>query len=307
VTQHSTTSRQAEHLLGGVQRVRTRVRGFAPWSPEKATLVLLDRVQAVLDEYTDHLPLTIRQIFYRLVGAHGFEKTERAYQRLAEHLNRARRAHMIPMDVIRDDGGTISEPDHWDSAEQFMATVRAMAESFTLDHSAGQATRLVTICEAGGMVPQLARVVHPFGVTVMSGGGFDSTTDRYKFAAALSAHERPTEVLHIGDNDPSGVSMFLAFLEDVEAFTRELGGQATFTRLAVTPQQMVEHRLPTAPPKATDNRAFSGETCQAEALPPDVLASILRTAIEERVDQRVLDRVLRQEQRIRRELIKGFE
>jgi hypothetical protein len=307
VTQHSTTSRQAEHLLGGVQRVRTRVRGFAPWSPEKATLVLLDRVQAVLDEYTDHLPLTIRQIFYRLVGAHGFEKTERAYQRLAEHLNRARRAHMIPMDVIRDDGGTISEPDHWDSAEQFMATVRAMAESFTLDHSAGQATRLVTICEAGGMVPQLARVVHPFGVTVMSGGGFDSTTDRYKFAAALSAHERPTEVLHIGDNDPSGVSMFLAFLEDVEAFTRELGGQATFTRLAVTPQQMVEHRLPTAPPKATDNRAFSGETCQAEALPPDVLASILRTAIEERVDQRVLDRVLRQEQRIRRELIKRFE
>jgi hypothetical protein len=287
--------------------VRTRVRGFAPWSPEKATLVLLDRVQAVLDEYTDHLPLTIRQIFYRLVGAHGFEKTERAYQRLAEHLNRARRAHMIPMDVIRDDGGTISEPDHWDSAEQFMATVRAMAESFTLDHSAGQATRLVTICEAGGMVPQLARVVHPFGVTVMSGGGFDSTTDRYKFAAALSAHERPTEVLHIGDNDPSGVSMFLAFLEDVEAFTRELGGQATFTRLAVTPQQMVEHRLPTAPPKATDNRAFSGETCQAEALPPDVLASILRTAIEERVDQRVLDRVLRQEQRIRRELIKRFE
>src|SRR5262245_65644102 len=71
-------------------------------------------------------------------------------------------------------------------------------------------------------------------------------------------------VLHIGDHDPSGVSMFLAFLEDVEAFTRELGGQATFTRLAVTPQQMVEYRLPTAPPKVPDNRAFSGETCQAE-------------------------------------------
>jgi hypothetical protein len=61
------------------------------------------------------------------------------------------------------------------------------------------------------------------------------------------------------------VSMFLAFLEDVEAFTRELGGGAIFTRLAVTPQQIGQYRLPTAPPKATDNRAFSGETCQAEA------------------------------------------
>jgi len=119
----TSATRQAVHLLGGVQRMRTRVRGFAPWSPEKATLALLDQVQGILDEYADHLPLTIRQIFYRLVGAHDYEKTERAYQRLAEHLNRARRARMIPMDVIRDDGGVISEPDHWDSAEHFSAHV----------------------------------------------------------------------------------------------------------------------------------------------------------------------------------------
>ena len=39
----------------------------------------------------------------------------------------------------------------------------------------------------------------------------------------------------------------------------------------------------------------------------DARANILRTAIEERVGQRVLDRVLRQERRIRRELVKRFE
>ena len=38
---------QAVDRLAGVQRVRTRVRGFAPWSPEKATLALLDQVQGV--------------------------------------------------------------------------------------------------------------------------------------------------------------------------------------------------------------------------------------------------------------------
>src|SRR5262245_8737629 len=88
---------QAAQLLGGVQRVRTRVRGFAPWAPEKATFALLNQVQGVLNEYVDHLPLTIRQIFYRLVGAHNYEKSERAYQRLIEHLNRARRARIISM------------------------------------------------------------------------------------------------------------------------------------------------------------------------------------------------------------------
>src|SRR6516165_1490135 len=128
----SDATRQAVHLLGGAQRIRTRARGFAPWSPEKATLALLDQVKGVIDEYVDYLPLTIRQIFYRLVGAHEYEKTERGYQRLVEHLNRARRARIISMDVIRDDGSTILEPDAWESAEQFTATIHAMAKEFTL-------------------------------------------------------------------------------------------------------------------------------------------------------------------------------
>jgi hypothetical protein len=294
-------------LLGGATRVRTRVRGFAPWSPHGATLQLLDQVRAVLVEYGDHLPLTIRQIFYRLVGAHNYEKTERAYARLCEHLNRARRARIISMDAIRDDGGTIIRPSGWDSVEHFQLAVRHSAERFTLDRSAGQKTRLVVICEAGGMAPQLGRIADPFGVTVMSGGGFDSLTDKHKFAAALANHDRPTEVLHIGDHDPSGVSMFLAFLEDVEAFTRELGGNATFTRLAVTPEQIERYALPTAPAKDTDKRAFSGETCQVEALAPDVLANILRTAIEQRIDSRVYEQVLRRERKARRDLLKQLE
>jgi hypothetical protein len=69
---------KAISLLGGAARTRTRVRGFAPWSPHGPTLQLLEQVRAVLSEYEHHLPLTIRQIFYRLVGAHNYEKTERA-------------------------------------------------------------------------------------------------------------------------------------------------------------------------------------------------------------------------------------
>ncbi len=47
-------------LLGGAQRVRTRVRGFAPWTPRGATLELLEQVRGVLGEYEDYLSLTIR-------------------------------------------------------------------------------------------------------------------------------------------------------------------------------------------------------------------------------------------------------
>jgi hypothetical protein len=290
-------------LFGGAERVRTRPRGFAPWSPRQETLELLARVNAVLGEYQDHLPLTLRQIFYRLVGAHGYEKTERAYERLGEHLVRARRARLVPMEAIRDDGGVTIMPTVWANVEEYLDAVRAQAGELMLDRTVGQETRLAVLCEAAGMAPQLARVTNPFGITVMSSGGFDSVTEKHAFAAELARHSRPTEVLSIGDQDGSGVWMFAAYLEDVEAFTRELGGEATFTRLAVTPEQVREFNLPTAPPKPTDRRAFRGQTCQAEALAPDVLAGILRDAIEARIDRRALDRVLRHERQVRRELM----
>jgi hypothetical protein len=195
-------------LFGGAQRGRTRPRGFAPWSPQPETLELLARVNAVLREYADHLPLTLRQIFYRLVGAHGYEKTERAYQRLSEHLVRARRARLIPMEAIRDDGGTTIAPNMWATAEEYLDAVRAQAGRLMLDRTEGQKTRLVVICEAAGMAPQLARIAGPFGIKVMSSRGFDSLTDKHAFAAELADDDRACEILHIGDHDPSGVSMF---------------------------------------------------------------------------------------------------
>src|SRR6516164_8759084 len=137
-------------LFGGAERTRTRPRGFASWSPRQETLGLLARVNAVLGEYQDHLPLTLRQIFYRLVGAHGYEKTEQAYARLGEHLVRARRARLIPMDAIRDDGGTIIAPNMWASAEEFLDAVRSQASRLMLDRTEGQTTRLVVIPEAAG-------------------------------------------------------------------------------------------------------------------------------------------------------------
>ncbi|MEV4190920.1 hypothetical protein [Streptomyces toxytricini] len=55
--------------------------------------------------------------------------------------------------------------------------------------------------------------------------------------------------------------------------------------------------LPTAPPKATDRRSFSGtSTTQAEALPPDVLAAIVRETIEAYRDPAVHRQALAREE-----------
>lgn len=285
--------------IGGVHPGATRVRGFAPWRPRPEAVALLLQVLAVLDEYADLLPLTLRQVFYRLVGTRGYEKTERAYKRLGELLNRARRAGEVPFDAIRDDGVAAQPAPGWASTDEFVDVIRASAASFTLDRQDGQERRLLLLCEAAGMVPQLARVAHPYGVEVMSSGGFDSTTAKHALAQKVADYPNAAaEVLHVGDHDPSGVHVFSSLAEDVTAFAAKFGGDVVFTRLAVTPAQATRLRLPTSPAKASDARAFDGvggdaaATVQAEAIPPDELARIVKEAIQSRFDFGAFDQVL---------------
>jgi hypothetical protein len=290
-----------DQLKGGPRT--TRVRGLAAWNPQQKTRLLLASVQAVLEEYWEHLPLTVRQVFYRLVGAHGYPKSEKAYNRLGEHINRARRAGIIPFSSIRDDGTTFILPDCYHDTDDFLSDCIHRSETFTLDRQAGQPVRLLFCIEAAGMVPQIKRFALPAGIGVHSSGGFDSLTAKHELAQWLG-YWPDVEVLHIGDHDPSGVHLFSSAAEDVRALARdmELDADIEFTRLAVTPEQITQLRLETAPPKATDRRAFAGETTQCEAIPPDVLARIVKDAIISRRDVRAYEAVLAEEAAARQRL-----
>jgi hypothetical protein len=182
-----------------VSAVTTRVRGLAPWAPRKETRDLIVAIRSVLAEYVAYLPLTLRQIFYRLVGGHDFAKTEKAYARLGEHLNRARRAGLIPFASIRDDGITKAEPLAWEDANHLVRSFVKSAQRFRLDRQVGQPRRLLFAVEAAGMLPMVERVADPFGITVQSAGGFDSTTGKYNLADELGRFPE-VEVIHIGDH-----------------------------------------------------------------------------------------------------------
>ncbi len=290
-----------------VQGKRTRPRGFAPWTPRPDSLALVRDVQAVLAEYEAHLPLTIRQAFYRLVATRGYEKTETAYARLCETVNRARRAGLIAFTAIRDDGAARYEAATWATPAGFMADVLADARRFRLDRQEGQPVRLWVLCEAGGMAPMLARVANPYGVPVLTSGGFDSLTAKHDLARELAAamdQGDPAEVLHLGDLDPSGVHLFSALAEDVAALCRALcGAEPAFTRLAVTREQADRLGLPTAPAKSTDRRRFTGETVQCEAIDPATLADLLREAIEARRDPEATGAMLAREADMRAVLL----
>jgi hypothetical protein len=268
-------------------------------------------VTEVLYDNLPYLPLTIRQVFYRLVGAYGYPKDENAYERLCNALNRARRARMIPFEHLRDDGASVMQARCYDSEEGFYAHVRQLAEDYEIDKLARQPYDVRVLCEAAGMMPQLATTCRPYSVSVYSCSGFDSLTAKYELAERCTKtytyKGKPTVILHLGDHDPSGVSIYESMREDVLAFVaKDVPGAdpeevAIFERVALGPEQIARHGLTTYPPKPTDLRSgrWRGDTCQLEALPPDVLAHILDRAIVWWFDEYVLadDREKEQEER----------
>jgi hypothetical protein len=290
--------------------VRQRPRGFVEnYRPRQQTLDLLNSVQAVLTEYSAQLPLTARQIFYRLVGASGYEKTERAYSRLLEALVMARRSGLIPFEAIRDDGPSIYDPNLWTDTTEWLEDCRLQAQYLRLSPWPDQPYYVEVICEAGGMAPMLAKVAQPFGITVRSGGGFDSLTAKHNLAQLYQRQGKPVVVLHVGDYDPSGEALWINLQEDVAAFCRAMGGSMSVQRVAVTPAQQQAFNLPTAPPKVKDRRSCFTDsfTVQAEALPPDLLQSIVREAIESVIDLEALEQTRLAEKEAQVEMVDAID
>jgi hypothetical protein len=287
-------------VVTGRRYKRVRVRGFAAWNPRSEVTTVVVQVEEVILEYT--MALTVRQIFYRLVGKYGFEKTEQAYDRLGEYINRARRAKMIGFDSIRDDGDIVGAIPGWTGPEQFWIFAKAVAGNYFRRPDSDVYVEIW--CETAGMQPQIQEIADPFGVRVIAGGGFSSTSARYRAAKRLmemaNTGKRPI-ILLIGDFDPSGGSIMDVLVEDVIAFGAE---DVEFIRLAVTEEQAKQYNLISAPQKDTDKRGeYMPETWQAEALDPDVLAEIVKDKLTELIGRDALDKAEEQTKKDKKKIL----
>src|SRR5678815_3225804 len=101
-----------------------------------------------------------------------------------------------------------------------------------------------------------------YGVPCYSSSGFDSVTAKHAAMIRMLARDVPTVVLHLGDYDASGVSLYENLRADVPALyldTLEQQGRGNgdegwadppeFVRVAVTEEQIERYQLPTAAPK----------------------------------------------------------
>jgi hypothetical protein len=277
------------------------------WKPYRKGQIMLAQVQHILDEYREHLPLTCRQIYYRMIGEFGHAKGKQFERSLYDLLVNARRARLIPFAHIRDDGIMNCGGYWYENAAQKWNAVEASLRNYQRNRQQNQPQRIEVWCEAAGMIPQLRRITHDYSIPVYSCGGFNSLTAIRQIVDDCVDCGEDTVVLHLGDYDPSGISIFERVRDDVTAFLAEDDPFVNFeaTRVALTKEQIDEHRLPMDRITTKDQRSLKwireGRThkCELEALAPNVVAGLLSRAIEDLVDRDALEEVERQERRER--------
>jgi hypothetical protein len=256
---------------------------------------LLEQAVAIVGSY--ETPVTLRQLFYRLVAAALLPNTTNAYKSLSKHTAEARRAGTFP--ALMDRGRTIHRYESFDSVAEARKWLTSI---YRRDRTEGQTVSLYLGVEKAGIVEQLQEWFGDLGVPVLALGGYGSQTYVDEVTADVRATGRPAVLLYAGDHDPSG--------EDIDRdFVARTDCWCEVRRVALTAAQVTEYALPPQPGKETDSRAPAfverhGRLVQVEldALPPDVLRDLFAVSIAEFWNSSVYQTVLDREDGDRRRL-----
>lgn len=119
-------------------------------------------------------------------------------------------------------------------------------------------------------------------------------------------------VLYLGDHDPSGEDM-VRDIGDRLVILGVDGNAFHVEKVALTMQQIRQYNPPPNPAKITDSRAakyiaeHGDSSWEVDALPPNVLASLVSKAIERHIDTGVKAKLLEREHAEREDLKKALQ
>ena len=86
----------------------------------RKSLEKLDWVQEIVREYKEYIPLTVRQIYYQLVGRDLIENNINSYKRVCELLSNARLEGLLNWNVIEDRTREFYNNSGFDNSKQFI-------------------------------------------------------------------------------------------------------------------------------------------------------------------------------------------
>ena len=261
--------------------------------PKRAAWV--EAVNNILAEYTG--PLTLRQIFYRLVAAQFLENSRREYQNLSVCLTTARREGLVDPSRIVDRTRQTLRVSTWSDLSDFMDTVR---RSYRREKWTRQDYNVEVWCEKDALAGVLEPITEEYEVLLYPCRGYNSYSALLEAARRIEAIQQPTVILYLGDFDPSGKDM----PRDIrERLLKDFGVTVDLREVALTLEQITQYDLPPAMAKKSDRRAakfiatYGDMAVELDALPPDVLQELVRDSIQSFIDKSAFQAQVQEEER----------
>jgi hypothetical protein len=263
------------------------------------TLDLIHICKQIIIEYMRQgYVLSVRQLYYQLVARDHVPNTVQSYKRVADIVNNARMAGLLPWDAIEDRTREFVERTRWTCPRQI---IEASHDSYHMDMWDNQPNRVFVVVEKEALVGVLDPVCRKFDVPLLAARGYPSSSVLREFALlkimpALQAGQDVT-ILHLGDHDPSGMDMTRDLDEKLNLFSesRVFDAILTIDRIALTMDQIDDQQPPPNPAKSTDSRyaeysdIYGEQSWELDALSPQFLDNLVSGEIENLRDDHAWD------------------
>jgi hypothetical protein len=245
--------------------------------------------EALFDVLKEENPMTVRQVFYRMVSAGVIDKTEAQYKNtICRLLGLMRRERVIPFGWIADNTRWMRKPDTYSGLE---AALEYTARTYRRSLWENQNVYVEVWLEKDALAGVLMEETEQWDVPLMVTRGYSSLSFLHSAGEAIDVMGKPAHLYYFGDYDPSGVDITRA----VESGIREFAPDAEiyFERVAITTKQIAAMQLPTRPTKTSDSRSknFADESVEVDAIPPSTLRELVRSCITRHIDVDALERL----------------
>jgi len=249
-------------------------------TPQRRSLALRVAIVAVAAEYDR---LSVRQLFYQLVTRGVIEKTEASYKRVCDASAQMRLAGELDYRKITDGHRSRRVVSAHDGLRSALEDAH---DFYRRDYWREQPVTVEVWCEKDALTGVVQPVCDRYGVTYVATRGFPSITLRYESARTLCEMGKPATIFYFGDHDASGRQIS----DNLETELRHHGAAVTVKRVALDPEQIITHGLPTRPGKWSDSRQaafaarFGDAAVELDALPPDALTTLVEACILSAID-----------------------
>src|SRR3990170_2368373 len=167
----------------------SRYDGYS-WKPTTESLALLDKARDLLT--ASPRPMTVRQLYYRLVAGLVIPNNIRSYQNLVGLLTKARKVDLLDTSKFVDRARAVTGAYGYASLESYLDIV---SRAYRRRPNDGQPEYIEVWTEKDALSAVIGDVVRPYGATLVVSKGYTSYTVLVEAAKRFS-----DEILERGDD-----------------------------------------------------------------------------------------------------------